>query len=148
ILNDAGGLITTIIPPGGLPGFNNAVPNLSLSLVSPSSIINNGTIASANGLNLIAGQQIINAGSGGGQSHGAQITAQGTINIATPKLVNAATIASSTGNINIAPAVSSQAQLAAIVDQLASGKNVLSLLAANQSLVVDNEGGVLKAEIG
>jgi adhesin HecA-like repeat protein len=52
ISNLRGGLLTTVLPMGGLPGFSNAISNLSLTLASRR-LLNAGTISSAGDLNLI-----------------------------------------------------------------------------------------------
>ena len=47
ILNQPGGLISTVLPASGLPGITGAVSNLSLNLMALNNIVNAGVISSA-----------------------------------------------------------------------------------------------------
>src|SRR5262249_54945136 len=68
IRNASGGLITSVLPAGGVSGMTGAITNLSLSLIALDSIFNAGTISSAGNLNLAAGNQIANSGATAGQA--------------------------------------------------------------------------------
>src|SRR5215470_4978703 len=138
IRNNAGGLITTIVPTGGLVGFTTPVTNLSLSLVAVYDIINAGHIFSANHLNLVAGHQIVNVA--GSQ---AVMSAVNSVNIATPLLINGGAIQAGT-NINIAEQFIHNAQLAALATQFGA-TGPFSTLSNISNLLIDNTGGSLKA---
>jgi hypothetical protein len=55
ISDGAGALITTVLPSGGLPGYSNAINNLSLTLVARDNLDNSGAIDSP--VREIAGSQ-------------------------------------------------------------------------------------------
>lgn len=94
ITNNAGALMTTVLPTGGIAGLSNLVPNLNLSLTAVNNISNYGAISSAANLAMSAGSSIVNAGT---------MTAAQNINIITglAGLMNSGTISSITSNINI-----------------------------------------------
>ena len=52
--------ITTVLPPGGLNGYSNAINNLSLTLDASQNIVDNGAIASAGDLTALAGGMFSN----------------------------------------------------------------------------------------
>ncbi len=60
IVVGAGGQITTVLPPSGLPGYSNAIDNLSLKLVAAHNIVDAGVVASANALIAQAGRRFSN----------------------------------------------------------------------------------------
>lgn len=74
IINNASGLLSTVLPSGGLPGITGALSNVSLSLKASENIVNSGTISSAGNLNLTAGGSIINADKGAGFASTLQTT--------------------------------------------------------------------------
>lgn len=57
-----GASLTTILPPGGLSGFSQAVPNVSLNLSAANDIVNFGTISSAANLSMRSGGTFVNHG--------------------------------------------------------------------------------------
>lgn len=57
-----GALLTTILPPGGLAGFSQAVPNLGLNLSAANGVVNLGTISSAANLSMAFGGSFVNRG--------------------------------------------------------------------------------------
>ncbi len=61
IFDASGARITTVLPSGGLPGYQNAIDDLSLTLVASQNIVNNGAITSAGSLTALAGGTITNA---------------------------------------------------------------------------------------
>jgi hypothetical protein len=64
ILDGAGGVITTVLPSGGLAGYQSAIKDLSLTLVARDNIVNDGAITSADNLTALAGHTITNAPTG------------------------------------------------------------------------------------
>ena len=144
IRNNAGALITSVFPSGGLSGISGAITNLSLSLIASDSIFNAGTISSAGHLNLVAGNQIVNSVPAGatGQS---LMAALGNVNLATQSLVNSGTIQAG-ANINVSEQVVRNADLAALMSTSAGqSSEAAALLSDVHNLLVDNTGGVLKA---
>src|SRR5262249_45380033 len=117
ISNLAGGLISTVIPTGGLLGLNLS-QGVSLSLVASHDIFNAGTISSAGSLNLVAGHAVINQSA----SNGAQavISAINNVNIATPYLLNSGLIQATTGNIAVVDQVLNNVQLNALSSVLSN----------------------------
>ena len=66
LVNAAGGLITTVVPTGGIPGVgNNVVKNLSFSILA-NSVSNAGTISSAGDLSLTAATKNLSIDNRGG----------------------------------------------------------------------------------
>ncbi len=142
IRNNVGALITSVLPGGGLPGVINAIDNLSLSLVAADSIFNSGTISSANHLNLVAGNQIVNAApSNVGSS---ALSALGTVNIVTQSLANSGVIQAAS-NINVAQQLIRNAEASALSAQLSSMQTGFSALNEVRNLFVNNTGGVMEA---
>lgn len=92
IFNNSGALLTSVLPSGGISGYSNAISNLNLSLNAVQNIVNSGTISSAGSLAMSAAS-IANQGTMAAISTITAITQQ--------NLINAGTIASSAGNINI-----------------------------------------------
>ena len=99
INNLQGGLLTTVLPSGGLSGFSGLVNKLSLTLNAVQDIVNQGSISSAANLNLIAGGSIINVGASGGAAP--LVTAVTDLNMVSGYIQNAGMISSLTSNINI-----------------------------------------------
>ena len=83
----AGARITTVLPPGGLKGYSNAINNLSLTLDASGSIVDNGAIASASNLTALAGEMFSNqavvssSGLGTGRDAGDITIIAGSINL-------------------------------------------------------------------
>lgn len=102
IFNQQGGTLTSVIPNGGLAGFNPLVGNLSLILNAVQNIVNAGTISSAANLTMNAGGSIINQLPAGATGPSPVIQAMNNVNLNTANLINAGTIASLASNINIA----------------------------------------------
>jgi hypothetical protein len=120
ILNQRGATITSLLPAGGLPGFENAIGNLGLSLSAQNLISNRGTISSAGDLSLQA-PKIMNVSDAGGPA--AVMSAQNNLNVSTQLLSNAGLLQSLNGNLQVAQLPSSLAN----------------------SLTVKNSGGVFEA---
>lgn len=119
ITNSATGTITSVLPSGGLAGFDFLVPNFSFTLAAAQNIANAGVISSAGALTMTAGNAISNTGVAGSQ---ALIQALGAINMfsGAGTILNQGAIASATGNINLTAPVL-------------------------QNLIINNQGGVLSA---
>jgi len=94
ILNLPGGLISSVLPAGGLSGFTNAIPSLSLNLTAATNFVNQGTISSSRNLTLSAGGSISNQGT---------VTAAQNVNLvsAIGSFTNSGLIAATAGNINV-----------------------------------------------
>jgi len=123
IENRQGAVISSILPGSGLHGLTSAVSHLDLSLKAIHDIINYGTISSSGNLSMSAGGQLVNALPSGVSGQVPSIQAMGNVNLASTSIVNAGTIASITGSINIASQMTS-------------------------SLLVQNTGGTLQALAG
>ncbi|HEY9867837.1 MAG TPA: hypothetical protein V6D08_01405, partial [Candidatus Obscuribacterales bacterium] len=121
IFNKGGAVLSSVLPAGGLAGFNSVVSNLNLDLTAVHDIINAGTIASAGNLTMTAGGAIVNQ---------ATISAAQNVNLSSAigNIVNSGTISALAGNINI------NSQLTQLV---------ASQVAAN--LTVTNTGGIMQA---
>lgn len=102
INNLKGAQISTVIPAGGIAGFENAIPNLSLTLLALQNIVNHGLISSANNLNLAAGGRITNAPDTGAAAATAALQALGSLNVLSNMVSNQGVIASQLGSVNIA----------------------------------------------
>lgn len=89
------GTITSVLPNGGLPGYENAIANLSLSLIATQRFVNKGTISSAGSLSIFSGASFSNSGP---QSI---VQANGVLNILSPNIVNGGQIQSINSNINL-----------------------------------------------
>lgn len=105
IYNQAGGLITTIVPSGGLAGYSNLVSNLNLSLAASNLIVNSGTISSAGNLNVTA-PQVMNALPSGITAPIPVMSAINNLNVVSSNIINAGVL-SATNNINIASQIAS-----------------------------------------
>lgn len=123
IYNNPGGHISTVLPAGGLAGYSNAISNVNLTLSALNNIVNSGSITSSGNLNLVAGNSVINALPPGTTGSAPVLQAVGDVNFNAGQIVNSGLISSLTGNVNFA----TQAQ---------------------QSLLVDNGGGAIKALLG
>ena len=139
ISNSNTGLISSIIPAGMFTGVNPG--NLSLSLIALQSIVNNGSITSSAGLNLIA-PQISNLSTGGTT---AVMSAAGDLNIATAVLNNSGVLRSDFANINLATQLNSNA----VLSSLATQNSLASLWNSSlNNLTIDSNGGSIQALLG
>lgn len=122
VFNQTGATISTVLPAGGLPGYANAISGLSLIFNVTNNFVNSGTINSAGALAINAGGSITNALPQGITAPLPVMQAINNIDIASQigNIVNAGTIASVAGNINLT----------------AAAANVLS---------VNNIGGIMQA---
>jgi hypothetical protein len=119
IMNRQGGLITTELPAGGLPGFTGATPNLSLNLTATDCMTNSGAISSA-------GRLIMNLRDAIENQAGAVLRAANDVDLHSQMgaFTNTGLIASKSANINLSTAT-------AIAD-----------------ITINNTGGSLQAEQG
>lgn len=138
IFNLHGATITTNLPVGGIQGFENAIPNLGLTLAAIKNIVNNGIISSAGNLNLVAGGTITNAPSASASQASASLLANNNINILASTIVNHGAIASQLGNIALANA----STYTATVQQLGLS-NVSQMLA--KTISINNNAGLISA---
>src|SRR5262249_26250503 len=92
IFNYAGGLLSTVLPAGGLPGVVSPVSSLSLSLSAIKSIVNAGTITSAGNVNLSSAQGKIS-------NSGLIASVNGNVNLSTGQSGSNLTVANSGGTI-------------------------------------------------
>lgn len=109
IFNNAGGLITSVLPNGGIPGLSlnlaNLVSNFSLNFNAVNDIVNAGTIASAGNLSMTAGGTITNAATQANLA--AMLSAINNVNLTASNIVNSGIISSMQANINLASRLSS-----------------------------------------
>jgi hypothetical protein len=83
--NAKGGLISSLLPANGLPGFGNAISGIDLTLNSLSEVVNHGTISGAGSLNVSAANgELVNTGvlsAGAGDVNIGSGTAMTTLNV-------------------------------------------------------------------
>jgi hypothetical protein len=96
------GLITSMLPVGGIAGANNAISNLGLNINAVNQVFNSGTISSAANLNIVAGGAVTNAAN-------AAMTAMQNVNITSMigNITNMGNVTATMGNINLASAQNS-----------------------------------------
>lgn len=97
-----GSQITTVLPSGGLPGYDDAIDNLSLTLVASQDIVNNGVITSASNLTALAGGSITNASAAGSSADTARIQAVHDLDLLSGTVANHGVVSSTAGSIDIA----------------------------------------------
>jgi hypothetical protein len=102
IFNDAGALITTVLPAGGLAGYSNAVNDLSLTLIAQHDVDNLGAITSANSLTVLAGGTLTNETTFGAHAGPGRVQAAGDLNALAANVVNQGVASSIAGSVNIA----------------------------------------------
>lgn len=97
ITNSQGALLSSILPPGGIAGFDNLVSQLNLTLTAVNSIVNQGVISSSGDLSLNAGSAITN-------QMQASLTAANNLALASAAglINNAGILAAFTGNVSVA----------------------------------------------
>lgn len=119
IANLSGGVITSVLPTGGIAGMPNLLPSFSFTLNAIDSIMNAGSITSSASLAVIAGGTITNTNS-------AVMSAVHNINLTSlAGLSNAGNIASLIGNINIDTA---SLQNSALINAMAGSINVTNTI--------------------
>lgn len=101
VVNAASGLITSVLPTGGLAGFSNLVPNFSFTLAAQQNITNLGTISSAGNLTIAAGGSVINGIAGQASSASMSAAAALSMIAGSGTILNSGVLTSATSNINI-----------------------------------------------
>lgn len=135
ILNNAGALISNNYVAGLIPGRQYfSIPNLNISAIR--TVINNGTIASEGALSLTAGTSIMNGPASGSNAF---INSASALHMQAPSIVNAGTIASAGGNVNL---VTSALGNSGLITALAGDLNVRSL---SSTLAINARGGTFTA---
>ncbi len=129
------GTITSVLPNGGLPGYENALSNLNLTLVATQSLLNRGTISSAGSLSIFSAGSVSNNGSQ------AVMRAQNDLNILSPNIQNSGQIQSIAANVNL----NAPSTLAASISNLLP-TNWQSL--ANNSFSISGKDGTISALSG
>ncbi|MBX9879479.1 MAG: hypothetical protein K2Y22_13545 [Candidatus Obscuribacterales bacterium] len=128
IYNNAGGLITSVIPQGGIPGLSlnlaNLVSNFSLNLTAVNNIVNAGMISSAGNLSMTAGGTITNAATQANLA--AMLTAVNTVNLTASNIVNSGIISAMQGNINLASKLSTDLILNNVNGQLSALNGIIN----------------------
>ena len=122
IYNNAGALITSILPTAGIPGLSlnlgSLVSNFSLSFNAINNIVNAGTISSAGNLSLTAGGTITNTGTAANMA--AMLAAVNNVNLTASNIINSGIISAMQGNINIASKLSTDLILNNLHGQLSA----------------------------
>lgn len=119
ITNQQTGLISTVLPTGGLPGFTAANSQLNLILNAVQNVVNNGIISSAGSLSVTAGNTITNGATTAATTAVMQAVNNVNLTALSGNIINHGTIASLASNINLS--------------------------AATAALVVNNVGGTISA---
>ena len=119
IANLAGGVITSVLPAGGIAGMPNLLPSFSFTLNALDSIMNAGTISSSANLAMAAAGTITN-------TNAAVMSAVQNINLSSlAGLTNAGNISSLIGNINIDTA---SLQNSALINAMTGSINVTNTI--------------------
>jgi hypothetical protein len=124
ITNSQGALLSSILPAGGINGFDNLVSQLSLTLTAVNSIINQGVISSSGNLSLNAGAAITNQ---------MQATMSAANNLALTSMAglvnNAGLLAAYTGDISVASTTAANLTVnnSGLMQALAGNINIASL---------------------
>jgi hypothetical protein len=93
--------LTTVLPSGGLAGYESAINDLSLTLAASQNIENNGAMTSAGNLTVLAGGTITNTPTAGA-SGGATLRANGELNLLSDTVANQGVVSSTAGNVDVA----------------------------------------------
>ncbi len=108
IFNQAGALLTSVVPPTRLSGLNNALTTLNLQLTATNDIVNAGIISSSGNLTITAGGSVTNMLPAGLSRASPLMQAGGNLTLLATNVINAGVINSLTGNLNIqAPSTAS-----------------------------------------
>lgn len=111
IFNQSGGLLTTVLPSGGLPGPTSPLASLNLSLNVVNSIVNAGVISSSGSLTAVAGGSITNVIQSVTGAASPMMTAVGNLSLQASNIVNQGLLASIGSNINLSTLVSANFSL-------------------------------------
>ncbi len=130
ISNNAGALLTTVLPSTGLSGFSNLVANLGLNLSATNALINSGTISSAGSFSATAAN-ITNSG---------LMQSATAMNLQALSIVNQGAMLAQAGNLSmIANSIANVGTLQSVI-----GDIHLTELFGN-SLSISNQGGLISA---
>ena len=141
IFEGAGALLTTVLPSGGLPGYDSAINDLSLTLAASQNLVNNGTITSAGGLTALAGGSITNAPTAGSTVPGPCLQASGELDLLSDTVANHGIMSSTAGNVDVAvPSIYASAT------RPFAGSILPALLP--QSINISNTSGLIQAPGG
>lgn len=151
VTNKQGAVLSSVLPPSGLPGMQNAIQSLNLTLRAQNDIINSGTITSSGSLSAIAGGSIINALPGGASGPAPLMQAINSVNFVSGagNIVNSGLISSISNNINITSQVAKDLIINNIggrLEALAGSINVRDALFADKGHLVFWGGDVLARE--
>jgi len=138
IYNQSGGLLTTVLPTGGIAGLSNLYGSFSLNLTAIHDIINYGTISSAGALSAIAGGTITNGLAGAAAP--AIMQAVNNLNLQASQIINNGMIASQMANIN--------ATCANLVNAgtIQASMGNIAIQSLTNSLIVNNNAGSILAQ--
>lgn len=166
IFNQPGATISSVLPAGGLPGYANAIGGFSLVFNATNNFVNAGTISSAGSLAINAAGTITNALPTGVNAPVPVMQAINNIDIASQigSIVNAGTIASAIGNINLTAAAANAFAInnvggvmqalqgnINIRDSLFTGTSSLNIIGGDwlcKNLDLSNGNGLINAQLG
>jgi hypothetical protein len=100
ILNNQGALISTVLPAGSL-GLTNTIASLDLSLKAVNDIANAGVITSSGSLNLVAGNQVVNALPSGATGAAPIIQAVRDVTFVSSHQTNSGVVTALQGNLDV-----------------------------------------------
>lgn len=143
VFNQAGGLLTSVLPDGGLMGLAGLVPALNLSLTAINSIVNSGIVSSSANLSMTAGGSIANSGTLLAAQSASLFSAAG-------QFANSGVVAASAGNINIASQLAQSIavnNVAGALEALNGAINVGDALSAGAGDITINGGDLLSAAV-
>ncbi|HEY9869675.1 MAG TPA: hypothetical protein V6D08_10960, partial [Candidatus Obscuribacterales bacterium] len=135
IFNRAGGLLTTVLPSAGLPGYANLLASLNLSITALQDIINQGVISSSGGLYAVAGRSIVNTMPIGVTGPAPIIQAVNDVNLQALNIVNQGQISALVGNVTVTAAtVQNQGIIQSFNANVIVNNLLANLLAVNNIL--------------
>jgi hypothetical protein len=135
ITNQQGGLLTTVLPVGGIAGFIGATDKLNLSLSAISQIINQGQISSSGNLMLSSTNGIQNSGGAG-----SVLQAAGTLTVVTPSLINSGVIAAGSNIVMNTNAINNTN----LIQSTGGAINITNL--TGNTLSIQNDNGTISAQ--
>jgi len=140
IINQQGGLLTSVLPTGGIPGFSGALSGLNLNLTALNNIINSGTISSGGNLSMYAGGTITNALPAGITAVSPTLMALNQLTMQASNIVNSGQILAQQGALNL---ITSNVTNSGLIQSMLSNLNVQNLM--GNTLTVTNTLGTMQA---